>query len=242
MPEQNADLLLLKAATKSLAHHFKKAAAHHEAMASHHEKAMAAHNEAHEHHKAMAEAPEHEEHKAHHKAKAAFHKSMAGHHEKMHKAHSAHAEHHKAMAEAHAAGDAKKIMQIAGIEEASLSTQPVTKTATTDPAPKTDPDPKTTPPEPVEFGEQISKALDTKLTEAVNAAFERVLNSEDFGKKVDQAIAGKMLEKLGQSTVNTDIKTFPVPRKQDPTPQTQSVHKAAEGLDPELADLVSVGD
>ena len=58
----------------------------------------------------------------------------------------------------------------------------------------------------------IQQALDAKLTEGVAAALERVLASDDFNKKVDNQIAGMLLEKLGTSTVPTEVKTFPVPR------------------------------
>lgn len=121
------------------------------------------------------------------------------------------------------------------------------------PTPKAgDPSPAATPAAPAAaatpsaaalgFNETISKALDNKLTEAVDAAFERVLSSDDFGKKVDQAIAGKLLEKLGSSTVATDIKTFPIPRAGGNGAGTDvTVGKVnLDGLDAELADLCKV--
>lgn len=248
MSIENADLLLLKAATKSLAHHFKKAAAFHEAKATHHLKKAEAHLGAHEHHKAMMEDPAHEAHKEHHKAKAALHKTLHGLHEKMHKAHTVYSDHHKAMAEAHAAGDAKKLLEIAGLKEEDL-TKTVSTTPTPTPAATPTPDPAaaTTPtPTPSAATEDINtsiqKALDTKLTEAVNAAFERVLGSEEFGKKVDQAIAGKLLEKLGTSTVQTDIKTFPVPRagSEKPNGAAPATKVDITGIEPELAELCKV--
>lgn len=95
---------LQKARAKTLADHFKKAAAHHTKMAGHHEAIMKAHEGAQAHHESMM--GKGDDGHGHHKAKAAFHKTMASHHEKLYKTHSAHAEHHSAMADAHNDGDA----------------------------------------------------------------------------------------------------------------------------------------
>jgi hypothetical protein len=93
------------------------------------------------------------------------------------------------------------------------------------------------------FNESIQKALDSKLTEAVGAAFERVLNSDDFSKKVDQAIATKLLEKLG-NTVPTEIRTFPVARPGTPGAPTEPTKASTvidmTGIDPDLQDLCKV--
>lgn len=252
MSIENADLILLKAAAKSLAHHFKKAAAYHEAMASHHEKAAAAHQGANEHHTAMQEDQAHEAHKAHHKAKASFHKTMAGHHEKMHKAHSAQADHHKAMAEAHAAGDTKKLLEISGLKEEDLIKTDVTPAPAvtgTDPKPAVDPKPADTPSAPSisseDVNEKIAKAFNSKLEEAVNATLERLMTSDDMNKKMDQIIATKLLEKLGAAPLDTQIKTFPVPRAGSEKPNSSGgVAPAAKvdtsTLDPELAELCKV--
>lgn len=251
---EEKELLLAKAKAKTLAHHFKKAAAHHEAKAAAHLKAHEAHKAHADHHQAMADDADGDEnkmHKAHHKASASFHKSKAAHHEKLHKAHLSYAEHHKAMAAAHSeAEDHEKVFKLAGMEEEPLSTRPVTPT-TPEPvakatsvtptppvaAPPTEA-PVTATPTPEGINETIQKALDSKLTEAVSAAFERVLSSGEFNQKVDQAIAGKLLEKLGTSTVETGIRTFPVPRagEQNKGNGTQApVDMSA--LDPELADM-----
>lgn len=97
-------------------------------------------------------------------------------------------------------------------------------------------------PAPVsDFNEQIAKTLEVKLAEAVEEAFKRVLNSDGFNQKVDQAIASKMLEKLGTAAAPSEIKTFPVPRTQE--------NKGANGTVPafnissvplELQDMVKI--
>lgn len=90
----------------------------------------------------------------------------------------------------------------------------------------------------------IQKALDAKLTEGVAAALERVLASDDFNKKVDNQIAGMLLEKLGTSTVPTEVKTFPVPRDNGRQTVFTPVNKQntptpinMEGVDLELQDM-----
>lgn len=252
MTEQ--ELALEKAKAKSLAHHFHKVASHHEKKAELHEKAAEAHLAHHEHHKEMmgkaAEAGD-EHMKEHHKEAAAFHKFKHGHHEKMHKLHKSMHEHYKAMAEAHEAGEAAKVFKAAGIEEEPLSTRPVTQPPAADPA---QPTPTSTAPVAKAAGsetqpaapstdtinETIQKALDVKLSEAVNAAFERVLCSEDFSKKVDQSIATKLLEKLGSASANEKIQTFPVPRAGQPGHQSAAAKAAPAEMpvDEELAELV----
>lgn len=218
---------LEKAKAKSLAHHFTKAAAHHKAKADAHEKLADAHKAHAEHHAEMAKTDGIEDHhKEHHKASAAFHKSKAAHHEKLHKAHKAYAAHHESMAAAHSEEkDAEKIYKGLGIEEDPLpANDPATtivKTATPTPAPTADkPTNPSTPAAPVSLSEltaekfdtYLKTALDKKLSDAANSAFERLLNSEDFAKRVDQEIAKKMLEKLGATTIDTPVRTFPVPR------------------------------
>lgn len=248
MKTEDADLLLLKAASKSLAHHFKKAAAFHEAKATHHLKKVDAHMGMHEHHKAMMEDPAHEAHKEHHKAKAAYHKTLHGLHDKMHKAHTAHADHLKAMADAHAAGDPKKMLEICGLTEEALmktetSTPAVTPAATATAAvPTTPPAAAATTPAatPDNLDESIKKAFDSKLQEAVNAALERLMASDDLNKKMDQIIGSKLLEKLGSAPLSTEIKTFPVPRKTDtPAPEVSKTVDLS-GIEPDLAELCKV--
>jgi len=212
---------------KHFAGHFKKAAHHHEKMAAAHLKMHEAHKAHAEHHEAMlGKAGGDDPYKEHHKASHHFHKAMAGHHEHLHKHHSAHAEHLHKMAEACASGDHMKVAELFGetiMPEASpaVTTSAAQATTTTAAAAATTATTTDTTKAAVtgspstsdtDFQETVRKALDSKLTEAVNSAFERVLNSGDFSKKVDEAIAGKMLEKLGQSTVPGEIRTFPVPR------------------------------
>ena len=252
------DELLQKAKAHSLAAHFTKAASHHDKMSDHHEKCMKAHAAHAEHHESMMGKAEDAGH-SHHKASAAFHKSMAGHHEKLHKSHSTHADHMRKMSEACKSEDTKKVielLELTEIPESELTEDPVTKAAevtpTTQPAATPAAATPTTPAVPVVSGdlnENIKKALENKLTEGVNAALERVLNSEEFNKKLDNEIAGKLLEKLGSSTVPTEVKTFPVPRPgTNGTPANVSVTPAGkasgpinmEGVDLELQDLCKV--
>lgn len=252
------EMLLLAKKALTMTHHFKKGAAHHEHKAAAHLKMHEAHKAYAEHHEKMHGDHEDGVNKAHHKAAMAFHKAKAVHHEKLHKLHKAHAEHHHAMAAAHEAGDHTKVFKLAEMEEEPLTTRPIT---TEDAVAKAAADkaaadkaaadkaaldkaaaggtPTSTPAE-ANINDTIQKALDTKLTEAVSAAFERVLNSGEFNQKVDQAIAGKLLEKLGSSTVDANIKTFPVPRagSQQPTNGNEAVKNVdISGLDPELAEL-----
>jgi len=239
---------LFKMHPKALAAHFKKAAAHHEKMADHHEKCMKAHEAHADHHEDMQDKTE-DVHKGHHKASAQFHKSMASHHEKLHKSHAAHAEHlHKVCAACQAGEDTKKVAELLEIEEGELSMEKATEVTTQNqPTPAAQP---TAAPQPVstapgagiDVNETINKALDNKLTEAVDSAFSRVLNSEDFNRKVDQAIAGKLLEKLGQTTVPGEIKTFAVPRPGEGNlgKVNGQVKPDFTGVDPELAHFAAI--
>jgi hypothetical protein len=257
---------LQKAKAKSLAAHFKKAAAHHDKMADTHEKCMKAHEGAAAHHEGMmgkememaakSEDPAVQElqkaadmHKAHHKAKAAFHKTMASHHEKFHKHHSAHADHNRSMAEAHGTDGeaATKALKVLEIDFDTTEEKPVMSKANdgatpTTPNPNPNPAPVVSPTGVIaDLNEVIQKALDSKLTEGVAAALERVLASDDFNKKVDNQIAGMLLEKLGTSTVPTEVKTFPVPRdgKPNSAAKTSSTPSAInmDGVDLELQDM-----
>lgn len=239
MATENADLD--KAAKFSMASHFKKAASHHEHIAATHVKMTKAHDGAADHHEQMGKAEGAD--KAHHKMKAAFHKTMGGHHEALTKRHNSHAEHLHKMAASCSEADAGKAVQLSEIDE--LIKQEDTLSTTSDvvktEAVKTEGadvkvDPATIVIPASDFNDNIKKALDTKLTEAVNAAFERVLNSGDFNNMVDQAIAKKLLDKLGSSPVNTEIKTFPVPRT------SSSIEKGIDrnSLDPELHDFVGI--
>ena len=258
------ELLLAKAKAKTLAHHFKKAAAHHEAKAAAHLKSHEAHKAHAEHHEEMMGKTDDADSKAHRKACMSFHKAQSVHHEKLHKAHTGYADHHKMMAAAHSEmDDHEKVFKLAGMEEEPLTTRPITPEVS-DPVAKAAADKAAadkaaadkaaadkaaaggtpTPAAPVveaSINDTIQKALDNKLTEAVSAAFERVLSSQEFNQKVDQAIAGKLLEKLGTSTVDSKIQTFPVPRAGDPAPSNGGPTKAEmAGLDPELAELCKV--
>ena len=244
---------LMKAGMKSLAHHFKKSAAHHEKMADHHEKCMKAHEAAAEHHDGMMNDgdADDKQHKAHHKAKAAFHKSMAGHHEKLHKAHKAHAEHHASMHESMNAEEANKVLKLAGLEELPVSTQATPAPVVAAPA-ATSAAPEAAPVAPAvaNLNETINKALENKLNEAVNAGLERVLASDQFSKRVDEAISNALLGKLGQTTVPTTVQTFAVPRSGEtqtapaassgPTIQPTFSKSGVPAVDPDLADLVSM--
>lgn len=248
---------LLKMHPKALAAHFKKAAAHHEKMSDHHEKCMKAHEAHAEHHEAMDNDHDADDankvekaHKSHHKASAQFHKTMAKHHEHLHKSHSSHAEHlHKMCAACEAGADTKKIAQLLEIEEGELGMEKTEVTLQTPPAvASTTPTgtpaavQSTVPGAGIDVNETINKALDNKLTEAVDSAFSRVLNSEDFNRKVDQAIAGKLLEKLGQTTVPGEIKTFAVPRPGEGgfgKVNTQ-IKPDFTGVDPELAHFAAI--
>jgi len=246
--------LLEKAKKKSLAHHFEKAAAHHEGHAESDEKcAMAhkAHAEAHEKSMGKADDAKHD----YHKASAAFHKSMANFAEKMAKREKEYAEHNKKMKDAlDEKDDHKKVYEIMGVEPEEEPLSDVNKTTTTAPAaaaaaaPATTAAPAATPAAaaaPVanigeNFGEYIQKALDKKLSESVDGAFERLLNSEDFSKRVDQEVAKKMLEKLGATTIETPIKTYSVPRPGEGTTSTTTtgVEKRYEGIREDLLDFV----
>lgn len=247
---------LEKAKAKSLAHHFGKAAAHHEAKAGHHEKAAEMHKAHSEHHAEMAGQAEDEVAKKHHKASAAFHKSKATHHEKLHKMHKAYAAHHEAMKAAHEATEAEKVYKALEIEvpqEDNLSTNnDVNKTAAV-PTPAATTATPATPAAPAapataaapsspgigeNFGDYIQKALDKKLGESVDAAFERLLNSPEFGQRVDQEVAKKMLEKLGATTIDTPIKTYAVPRPGETSTSTSSVDKRYENIREDLLDFV----
>lgn len=241
---------LEKARAKSLAHHFGKVAAHHEAKAGHHEKAADMHKAHADHHAEMASQMEDSVHKAHHKASAAFHKSKAAHHEKMHKLHKAAAAHHESMKAAHEADGAEKVYKALEIEEeiVPVDNKDLNKTLPTAPA-QAAPAPEAAPAAAApasnasiseNFGEYIQKALDKKLSESVDGAFERLLNSEDFSKRVDQEVAKKMLEKLGATTIETPIRTYNVPRPGESTSYAPSApqEKRYEGIREDLLDLV----
>lgn len=260
-PEEKADLqkaaILAKAKAKVMVKHFQKAEKHHKGHAEDDEKCEMAHKaRAEEHEKKLDKADD--DQKDYHKASAAFHKSLAKFAERMGKREKEYADHNKAMSEACAEDDAKKLFKLLDIDESELPTgEDMTKIVDAVPATPAAPAAAVVTPKAGEtaapaavvpsaaalgFNETISKALDNKLTEAVDAAFERVLSSDDFGKKVDQAIAGKLLEKLGSSTVATDIKTFPVPRPgAKPGDGDVTIGKVnLDGLDAELAELCKV--
>lgn len=118
---------LAKAKGKSLAAHFHKASAHHEAMADLHEKCQMAHKAHGEHHAGMMGKAVDDNH-GHHKASAAFHKAMASHHEKLHKKHAAHAAHHAAMATSQEADTAEKVLKAVEIELTGDETMATTDT------------------------------------------------------------------------------------------------------------------
>lgn len=249
---ENVDL---EKGAKGLASHLKKSAGHHEKMAGCHEKCMKAHEGHADHHesmmgKDMEMADGEKSHKAHHKASASFHKSMAKHHEALHKHHTDEAANmHKASESAMTSEEESKKPAAKPKEEtkAAESTElkketPVSETnkevVKTD-TPATDPAAGV--PAIPDFNATIGKALDNKLTEAVGAAFERVLNSDDFSKKVDNAIAAKLLEKLGGATVPTEIRTFPVNRPgEQPRQEKASSIIDMTGIDPDLQDLCKV--
>lgn len=237
---------------KALAAHFKKAAAHHEKMADHHEKMKDAHqahadvhNEQNDH---DADDVEKGGSKSFHKKSAQFHKSMASHHEKLHKAHSMHAEHLHKMGAACTEDDAKKVAQLLEMDEGELMTKTTEQApaAGAAPAQPTTPEPEVkkaeeapsiTIPEGFNFNDYFQKALEAKTTEAINGSIERVLSSDDFNKKVDQILAQKMLEQLGQKTVDTTIRTYPVARPGDKVIKT--ANGGSVGIDPTLAHLVA---
>lgn len=241
MSTENADLQkagmksLAAHFKKAASHHDAMAGNHEKCM-----KAHGAHAEAHEGMMGKANDADSDD-KSYHKASAAFHKTMAGHHEKLHKGHSTHAEHLRKMSGACTVEDAKKMLELAEVEvTAEVTPQPVadppadpnankaaavvvstiqlnqeTKTVEnkevkTDPAaaPLVNADGSAV----IDLNKTIQSALDVKLNEGVNAGLERVLSSEDFNKKLDNIIAGKLLERLGATTIETEIKTFPVSR------------------------------
>jgi hypothetical protein len=109
---------LVKAAHKSFAAHFGKAAAHHELKAGLHEQAQDEHEEMAECHKTIAGIHKaagagelHTEHMKLHKG----HMALAAHHGKLAKAHGSFAEHCKGMAAAH--GEAEKAVKDDASEE-----------------------------------------------------------------------------------------------------------------------------
>lgn len=258
---------LLKAAHKALAAHFHKAASHHEAMAGHHEamaEAHKAHGEMHEkmHQAAYAKAAggaEDELQKVH-KAHAAFHKTMHGYHSALHKSHTAHAAHLKKMAEAHGEPDADdqqkiaKYLIAAGVEMTNDPT-PTTPAAvaapTTTPAatPAAPADPTPTPAakaagsgEGSDIQSVLNKTLDDKLTKAIDDAVTRVLNSAEFSKTMDERLAGKLLEKLGNAPNPTEVKTFAVPRTPAPGDVAKTATVDTSRVPAEFADMLSFGD
>lgn len=211
---------LQKAAYKALASHFGKAAAHHEQIAATHEKMAEAHKAHAEHHDSMGKSIT-DAHGEHHKASAAFHKTMHGHHSSLHKAHSQHAAHMKAMAEAHSEPDeddtsnkVAKFLALAGEQMSNTPTNqpaaPAVTTAQTTPAAPAAPVAKAEVTGGIES--VLEKSLNDKLTEAINTGLDRVLNSPEFSKAIENRLANKMLEKLGNQPNPADIQTFPVAR------------------------------
>ena len=248
---------LLKAARRSLAYHFKKMAAHNESKAAAHEKMMLAHKAHAEHHESMM--GEEGANKTYHKSSMSFHKSKASHHEKLNKAHASYAVHCNKMVEAHECDDEKKVYKILEIEEpGDTVTEPnkpevVAKAAepAVPTAPAAQPAAPAAPAVPAakvegatDIATTIEKALNEKLSKAIDSAFERVLNSPEFGKAMDERIAGKMLEKLGTQPAPTEVKTFAVPRTSQAYGSVgASVNKVEQdlaGVPPEFADLVTI--
>lgn len=248
MEEKLADLL--KAASKSLAAHFKKSAAFHDKMAAEHEKcsmAHKAHQEVHEACMGKAEDPQHN----FHKGSAAFHKTMCGQHSGIQKCHSSQADHMRKMFAAHSEQDETKKISLINeflteMGEEVLKTvtpepqAPATPAVAAPPAPAGDPAPATS------VDQTLEKKLDSAIGTALDAALDRVLKSDEFGKKIDEAISNTLLSKLGSAVVPTPVKSVPVPRtdgmekKVVAPPTPAEAQTFAKAVDPELSDFVSV--
>lgn len=236
----------LQKAAKIFATHHKKAAAHEEAVACQHEKIA----KAHEARAAECEADEEGENetaKKSRKSRCAFHKTKAKCHSKLQMCHAAFAAHHKKCAEAHSMKDTEKALKVLEIEETesgdemqktetapaaaaaaeTVAASPSTQAPAAAQAAETDND----------VNKSLEKMLNDKVQKAMEAAFERVLNSPEFSKQIDERLAGKMLEKLGGQPAPTEVKSIPVPRP-------GAVQKAAtvtdtEAIPPEFQHLVN---
>lgn len=232
---------LLKAANKPLTDHYTKSAAFEKSMADDDDKCMMAHKAHAEHYDGLGKADDAQ--KEHYKANAAYHKTMAGIHEGVSKRRKERSEDYAKLAKAYSEDDAEKVFKSLGIitegELAKMSTTATpTTTVTPTPVVATPATPVTpvTPTPSADFNDTITKALESKLNTAIESAFERVLNSDDFNKKVDQAISGKMLEKLGTAASPGEIRTTSVARPGGTT--VAPVTKVdTTGIDPELLDL-----
>lgn len=199
-----------KAAKKSLATHFAKAATHHEKMADHHEETAV-------HHEAMGEAHK-SAHEAIHKLNAntnaegedkgssnelnsatvSFHKAaqkehvgLAGKHMKMAKAHKAMCEHCAKMSESHDEEESKKVMK------AEREAYAVEKAATPQtPAPVV----KTAADADVEFGRKATEKAQADL-----------LNDPEFMKEVKDRTRQSLLGKLSAEGAEALAKEAIVP-------------------------------
>lgn len=258
---QKAEKALAKAKVKSMEKHFKKAASHHAGNAEDDEKCEAAHKahaEVHEKKMGKAEDPDHEVHKA----SAAFHKSLAKFAATMGKREKEYGEHCMKMANACADTDAKKILKAAEFtddeittllkDEAVVETREETtmeKKEAAAPAVSEVKDPPTVDPAaPVvaaTANESLDKAVGDQLNKAMELSFKRILESAEFGKKMDEMIAQKMIEKLGGTTQPTTVKTFNVERTNGSGVITSpsSVLKVDNtGVAPEFAHLLVTED
>ena len=100
---------------------------------------------------------------------------------------------------------------------------------------------------PTDFADFYSKALEKGLKDALEKGLERLTASPEFGAIVQEKVAKMMLEKLGAAE---PAKTFAVPRTPNPIDVQKTIASSgatpvvpsAAAVDPELADLVSMGN
>lgn len=223
---QKAAIVLTKAKAKSMSKHFKKSAAHHEANAEDDTKcemAHKAHAEVHEKKMGKADDPDHEVHKA----AAALHKTLAGFAAKMAKRETEYAAHCMKMSEACENDDAKKVLKALDFTDEEITAlldnlfgeeKPIMKTET--PAEvKPEVKPAAAAPAVVTAPSEspsLDKAVGDQLNKAMELSFKRILDSPEFGKRMDEVIAEAMIKRLGGTpTVPTAVKTFPIERTQD---------------------------
>lgn len=240
MLTENDAALLEKAVKRSHAYHHKKAADHNTGKAEDHQKAADAHKAQSEHYEKVmekAKADKNDDAAEVAKSSMSFHKTQYKHHESQVKRHTNHALHHQKMSKAFEESDAKKMLKLLELPD-EPTTEVVAKTATsgeqtvsttTTPATATTAATEVTKPgneqptktEPTAaaaaavdqgIGAHIEKALNDRVSKAIDEGFERVMKSPEFQKQLEDRLSAKMLEKLGGQPAHTEVKTFAVPR------------------------------
>ncbi len=212
---------LLKAARNIQAHHFKKAAAHHDTLASQHDKCMMAHK-AHteQHEELMGKAKEaglgHLQ--EFHKCSMSFHKTKTAMHDRLTKAHAAHADHLRKMSDACAAETAEKVYKILGIEvPENMEKADETKT--------NQPDQQPQPPSP-----DLAKTLTDAIMEGLKQGFAELSKTlAEQLKPVTPPAPPAPAPTAPEPEPVVKIRTFAVPRAGDEI--------NLDDVDPEFASL-----